>query len=184
MKTMDQIEGEIMSLALRAGIRPNWNAIGERAGITGQTVRRTFKRGECVTSKTLQYIAEALEVSAEEVRQLHARSQLEREFSATNGHAGNGRAKARAVPISASSLEPKGAEAPTAPRDLWAELTEAALSGQVVIVSAHSEDRGHSIARGIVTGMHDGLVAIHAPGDARPVRVRREHVKDVRKPVP
>lgn len=184
MKTMDRIENEIMTLALRAGIRPNREAIGERAGITGQTVRRAFKAGESVTSPTLQYIAEALEVSVQDVRQLLARAQLEREHPATNGHA-NGRATnghaPKALPA-AAPVEPKAPPAPAEPRDLWAELVDAALTGAIVIVSSQSDDRGFAVARGVVTSIHENLVAIHATGDQRPIRIRREHVKDVRKP--
>lgn len=185
MRNIDRIESEIMSLALRAGIRPNWEAIGERAGITGQTVRRAFKRGEVVTSTTLQYIAEALETSVEDVRHLHARAQLERETPSTNGksnvHAPSGPA-AKPLPTPAAPPETKVQPAPESPRNLWAELVDAALTGATVIVSSSSEDRGFSVARGVVVSIHENLVAVHAAGDQRPVRIRREHVKDVRKP--
>lgn len=162
----------LFELAIRKGINPTFTSIAKAAQVHPATVVNAFGAPGCGShsphSGSLTKIASALGVPIEELRRIHASLQLE-----------------EPPPPPVKLLPPvkaKPAPEPKAPRDLWAELTEAALSGATVIVVAYSEVQGQSIARGIVTGMHEDLVAVQTVGDGRPVRIRREFVKDVRRP--
>lgn len=161
----------LFELATKAGIRPTWSAIAVKAGLSPSTVRQAFgEPGKSVNSRTIDGLASVLRISPLEVRRIHAALQLE----APTPEPPQVRKTDPAPP-------PEPEPDPT-PRNLLEVLTRHAMAGDVVIVVGKDPSRDEmSLARGVITGIHAGWVAIMPAGDSRAARMKIEWVTGVRK---
>jgi len=168
------VHQRLFELAIRAGVRPSWEAIAQAAGVTGQTLRRAFYRaGGTPTRPTLECIAEALETNAGELQRLHAMLQLEAPIEL---HPPSASAKTEPAP----PPEPEPDPDPT-PRNFMSELCDYCLQCVPVVVATHDPNVGTTMVCGRVVNIYNGWVAVFSPGDKRASRVRIENITDVRR---
>ena len=165
----------LFELAIKSGISPTLRAIAIRSGLSENALQQAFgKPGKSVNSTTIERVANALGVHSQEIRKIHAKLQLEAPELKPDP-----RKVPETIPAPPPVPEPEPEPDPT-PRNFWQELTQYALDNEIVIVAG--TDRGEAcLARGRISGLHGGWVAIQAEGDKRPIRIRIEAVNDVRK---